>query len=83
MTAIALARGRAVAEGVDLRLVTAPPQVLPILAVTGLGTAVRVCGRLQDALPADSKPAREGWRLASVVHPRQVRGSGGNGRRTT
>jgi anti-sigma B factor antagonist len=53
---IARARGRAVAEGVDLRLVTASPQVLRVLAVTGLDTAVRVCGRLQDALSAESKP---------------------------
>jgi anti-sigma B factor antagonist len=56
---IARARGRAVAEGVDLRLVTASPQVLRILAVTGLDTAVRVCGRLEDALSAESKPAGE------------------------
>jgi anti-sigma B factor antagonist len=53
---IARTRGRAVAEGVDLWLVTASPQVLRILAVTGLDTAVRVCGRLEDALCAESKP---------------------------
>jgi anti-sigma B factor antagonist len=54
---IARTRGQAVAEGVDLRLVTASPQVLRILAVTGLDTAVRVYRRLQDALCAGSKPA--------------------------
>lgn len=47
------------AEGVDLRLVTASPLVLRILAVTGLDTAVRVYTRLEDALCADSKPPGE------------------------
>jgi anti-sigma B factor antagonist len=53
---IARTRGQAVAEGVDLRLVTASPQVLRILAVTGLDTAVRVYRRLEDALCTDSRP---------------------------
>jgi anti-sigma B factor antagonist len=53
---IARTRGQAVAEGVDLRLVTASPQVLRILEVTGLDTAVRVYRRLEDALCTDSKP---------------------------
>lgn len=56
---IARTRGQAVAEGVDLRLVTASPLVLRILAVTGLDTAVRVYTRLEDALCADSKPPGE------------------------
>jgi anti-sigma B factor antagonist len=56
---IARTRGQAVAEGVDLRLVTASPQVLRILALTGLDTAVRVYGRLEDALSTDSKPTQE------------------------
>jgi anti-sigma B factor antagonist len=53
---IARTRGQAVAEGVDLRLVTASPQVLRILAVTGLDTKVRIYRRLEDALCADGKP---------------------------
>jgi len=56
---IARTRGQAVAEGVDLRLVTASPQVLRILALTGLDTAVRVYGRLEDALSTGGKPAGE------------------------
>jgi anti-sigma B factor antagonist len=52
-------RGQAVAEGVDLRLVTASPQVLRILAVTGLDTAIRVYGRLEDALCAGNKTTEE------------------------
>lgn len=43
-------RRRAEAEGVDLRLVTASPQVLRILSVTALDTVVRVYRRLEDAL---------------------------------
>jgi anti-sigma B factor antagonist len=54
---IARTRGQAVAEGVDLRLVTASPQVLRILAVTGLDTKVRIYRRLEDALCADGKPS--------------------------
>ena len=54
---IARTRGQAVAEGVDLRLVTASTQVLRILAVTGLDTKVRIYRRLEDALCADSKPS--------------------------
>jgi hypothetical protein len=46
-----------VAEGIDLRLVTDLPQVLRILALTGLDTAVRVYRRLEDALCVGSKPA--------------------------
>ena len=46
-------------EGVDLRLVAASPQVLRILAVTGLDTAVPVYGRLEDALRPGSKPSGE------------------------
>jgi anti-sigma B factor antagonist len=57
---IARTRGQAVAEGVDLRLVTASPQVLRILAVTGLDTKVRIYRRLEDALCADGKPSGEG-----------------------
>ncbi len=57
---IARIRGRAVAEGVDLRLVTASTQVQRILAVTGLDTKVRIHRRLEDALRADGKPPREG-----------------------
>jgi anti-sigma B factor antagonist len=56
---IARIRGQAVAEGVDLRLVTASTQVLRILAVTGLDTKVRIYRRLEDALCADSKPSGE------------------------
>lgn len=56
---IARIRGQAVAEGVDLRLVTASPQVLRILAVTGLDTKIRIYRRLEDALGADSKPPGE------------------------
>jgi anti-sigma B factor antagonist len=57
---IARIRGRAVAEGVDLRLVTASAQVRRILAVTGLDTKVRIHRRLEDALRADGKPPGEG-----------------------
>jgi anti-sigma B factor antagonist len=46
-------RRRAKAEGVDLRLVAASPQVLRILAVTALDTVVPVYRRLEDALRAD------------------------------
>jgi anti-anti-sigma factor len=56
---IARTRGQAVAEGVDLRLVAASPQVLRILAVTGLDTAIGVYGRLEDAVGADSKTTEE------------------------
>jgi anti-sigma B factor antagonist len=51
---IARIRGQAVAEGVDLRLVTASKQVQRILAVTGLDTKVRIYRRLEDALRPDS-----------------------------
>jgi anti-sigma B factor antagonist len=54
---IARIRGQAVAEGVDLRLVTASAQVRRILAVTGLDTKVRIYRRLEDALRAGSKPS--------------------------
>jgi anti-sigma B factor antagonist len=57
---IARIRGQAVAEGVDLRLVTASTQVRRILAVTGLDTKVRIHRRLEDALRAGGKPPREG-----------------------
>ena len=57
MKVIARIRGQAVAEGIDLRLVTDLPQVLRILALTGLDTAVRVYRRLEDALCVGSKPA--------------------------
>jgi anti-sigma B factor antagonist len=57
---IARTRGQAVAEGVDLRLVTASTQVQRILAVTGLDTKVRIHRRLDDALRAGGKPAGEG-----------------------
>jgi anti-sigma B factor antagonist len=57
---IARIRGRAVAEGVDLRLVTASAQVQRILAVAGLDTKVRIHRRLEDALRAGGKPAGEG-----------------------
>ncbi len=50
---------RAETEGVDLRLVAGSPQVVRILAVTGLDMVVRVYGRLEDALRPDSKPPRE------------------------
>jgi anti-sigma B factor antagonist len=56
---IARIRGQAVAEGVDLRLVTASAQVQRILAVTGLDTKVQVYRRLEDALRADGKPSGE------------------------
>jgi anti-sigma B factor antagonist len=56
---IARIRGQAVAEGVDLRLVTASAQVQRILAVTGLDTKVRIYRRLEDALRADGKPSGE------------------------
>jgi anti-sigma B factor antagonist len=56
---IARLRGQAVAEGIDLRLVTASTQVRRILAVTGLDTKVRIYRRLEDALGADSKPSGE------------------------
>jgi anti-sigma B factor antagonist len=56
---IARTRGQAVAEGVDLRLVTASAQVLRILAVTGLDTKVRIYRQLEDALRPDSKSPGE------------------------
>jgi anti-sigma B factor antagonist len=56
---IARIRGRAVAEGVDLRLVTASTQVQRILAVTGLDTKVQVYRRLEDAVRPDSDHAGE------------------------
>jgi len=56
---IARIRGQAVAEGVDLRLVTASKQVQQILAVTGLDTKVRIYRRLEDALRPDSDHAGE------------------------
>ena len=50
-------RRRAEAEGVDLRLVTASPQVLRILEVTALDTVVRVYRQLEDAIcPGSDHP---------------------------
>jgi anti-anti-sigma factor len=56
---IARIRGQAVAEGIDLRLVTASTQVQRILAVTGLDTKVRIYRQLADALRPDSDHAGE------------------------
>jgi anti-anti-sigma factor len=56
---IARTRGQAAAQGVDLRLVTASPQVLRILAVTGLDMKIRIYRRLEDALRDDSKSSGE------------------------
>jgi anti-anti-sigma factor len=54
-------RRRAEAEGVDLQLVTASPQVLRILQVTGLDTVVRVHRHLADALyPGRDHPGDAG-----------------------
>lgn len=50
--AIAQAHDRAQAQGADLRLVTAAPGVLRVLAVTGLDAVVPVYPRLDDALAA-------------------------------
>lgn len=54
---IARTHRRAQADGVDLRLVTASAQVLRILAVTGLDTAVPVYPQLEQALRAGRNPA--------------------------
>lgn len=56
---IARTRRRAEEEGVDLRLVTASPQVLRILAVTGLDATIPVYSRLDAALTAGAEPASE------------------------
>lgn len=52
MRAIAQAHDRAQAQGAELRLVTAAPGVLRVLAVTGLDAVVPVYPRLDDALAA-------------------------------
>jgi anti-sigma B factor antagonist len=52
LRAIAQAHDRAQAQGAELRLVTASPGVLRVLAVTGLDAVVPVYSRLDDALAA-------------------------------
>jgi anti-anti-sigma factor len=52
LRAIAQAQDRAQAQGAELRLVTASPGVLRVLALTGLDTVVPVYSQLDDALAA-------------------------------
>jgi len=52
LRAIAQAHDRAQAQGAELRLVTASPGVLRVLAVTGLDAVVPVYSQLDDALAA-------------------------------
>jgi anti-sigma B factor antagonist len=52
LRAIAQAHDRAQARDAELRLVTASPGVLRVLAVTGLDTVVPVYPRLEDARAA-------------------------------
>jgi anti-sigma B factor antagonist len=52
LRAIAQAHDRAQTQGAELRLVTASPGVLRVLAVTGLDTVVPVHSQLDDALAA-------------------------------
>jgi anti-sigma B factor antagonist len=52
LRAIARAHDRAQAQGAELRLVTAAPGVLRVLAVTGSDTVVPVYSQLDDALAA-------------------------------
>jgi anti-sigma B factor antagonist len=60
LRAIAQAHDRARAQGAELRLVTAAPGVLRVLAVTGLDAVVPVYPRLDDALAATSGRPRTG-----------------------
>jgi anti-sigma B factor antagonist len=52
LRAIAQAHDRAQAQGAEMRLVTASPGVLRVLALTGLDTVVPVYSQLDDALAA-------------------------------
>ena len=47
---LAQAHRRAQAQGADLRLVTAAPQVLRVLEVTAMDTVLRVSPRVADAV---------------------------------
>ena len=65
LRAIAQAHDRAQAQGAELRLVTAAPGVLRVLAVTGLDAVVPVYPRLDEALAAAPRRPGRGQRTAS------------------